>query len=126
MIALDTHVLLWWTLEPKKLSRRAERAIEETDRIGVPTIVFWEVALLARIKRINLATSAADWTRSVLSHSRVESLPLTAEIAVDADDLAMHADPADRFIVATARRHGCPLVTKDALIQKSGLATIVW
>ncbi|HEY4185244.1 MAG TPA: type II toxin-antitoxin system VapC family toxin [Polyangia bacterium] len=126
MIALDTHALLWWTLDPKQLSRRAQRTIDESDRLGVPTIVFWEVALLARRKRIALPMSVREWTRSVLSHSRVESLPLTAEIAVEAEELAMHADPADRFIVATARRHGCSLVTKDVLIHKAGLAAVVW
>jgi PIN domain nuclease of toxin-antitoxin system len=56
----------------------------------------------------------------------VEQLPLTAEIAVAAEDLSMHPDPADRFIVATALHHGCALVTKDILIRNAALATVIW
>jgi PIN domain nuclease of toxin-antitoxin system len=126
VIALDTHALLWWTLEPTRLGARARRAIDDADRLGIPTIVFWEVALLYRRKRVNLGTSIAEWGQDVLSLARVEQLPLTAEIAVAAEDLSMHPDPADRFIVATALHHGCALVTKDTLIRNAALATVIW
>jgi PIN domain nuclease of toxin-antitoxin system len=126
VIALDTHALLWWTLQPGKLGRRARSSIDETDRIGIPVIVFWEVALLARGKRVDLGRTVADWTRSVLALSRVEPLPLTPEIAVQSAELGMHADPADRFIVATARQHGCSLVSKDAAIRRAGLVSTIW
>lgn len=126
MIALDTHALLWWTLEPKRLSKRARHAIDDADRIGVPSIVFWEVALLARRRRVDLGTSPGQWSRDVLSLSKLDELPLTARIAVEAEELPMHSDPADRFIVATARHHGCVLVTKDDLIRRADLTSVLW
>jgi PIN domain nuclease of toxin-antitoxin system len=126
LIALDTHALLWWMMEPSRLSRPARRATGEADRLGVPAIVFWEVALLARRKRIDLGMSNPAWMREVLSLPRIEVLPMTAEIAIEAESLAMHGDPADRFIVATARLHQCELVTKDSAIRRAGLATTVW
>ena len=126
MIALDTHTLLWWMFEPSRLSPPAYRATGEADRLGVPAIVFGEVALLARRKRIDLGMSTSAWMSEVLSLPRIEVLPITAEIAVEAEGLAMHGDPADRFIVATARLHQCALVTKDSAIRRGGLATIVW
>jgi PIN domain nuclease of toxin-antitoxin system len=57
---------------------------------------------------------------------RVETLPLTAEIAVQADSLEMHADPADRFIVATALRYSVPLVSKDRLMRSLRFIDTVW
>ena len=113
MIVLDTHVVLWWTLEPERLSRPARRAIDGAETLGTPVVLFWEVALLARKKRIKLGISAIAWMRDVLSLPRIQALMLTPEIAVAAESLKMHPDPADRFIVATAAYHNAALVTGD-------------
>ena len=126
MIALDTHVLLWWTLEPKRLSAPARRAIDHADALGVSSIVFWEVALLARKGKIELGTNAEEWARELLSLPRVVTLDLTPAIALRAEALKMHPDPADRFLVATALEHALSLVTSDALIKKSKLVPTVW
>jgi PIN domain nuclease of toxin-antitoxin system len=126
LIVLDTHVALWWTLEPRRLGRRARQAIAEADRIGLPAIAFWEVALLYRRKRVDLGTTPAIWAREALSLPRVEALPMTPDIAIEAEALAMHRDPADRFIVATARHHQCDLLSRDTAIRDSGLVTTVW
>lgn len=126
MIVLDTHALIWWTLEPTRLGSKVQRAIETEDRVGVPAVVFWEVALLARRGYVTLGTTVAEWMRDVLSLARLEVLPLTAEIAVRAEELEMHPDPADRFIVATALHHGSSLASRDKAIRKSKLVATVW
>ena len=66
------------------------------------------------------------WTETIQTVPRVEALPLTPEIAVHADELDMHADPADRFIVATALRHGAPLVSKDRLMRALRFVDTIW
>jgi PIN domain nuclease of toxin-antitoxin system len=125
LIVLDTHALLWWVGDPKRLSVAARQALDGEDRLVVPSIVFWEVALLARDRRIELGHAVPEWVRLVCSMSRVEVAPLTPEIAVDSVQLHMHPDPADRFIVATALAHGAPLVTKDRKVRKvKGLKTV--
>ena len=53
-------------------------------------------------------------------------LPLTAEIAVQADELELHSDPADRFIVATALHHDVPLVTKDRHMRALRFVDTIW
>lgn len=126
MIVLDTHVALWWTLEPHRLGPRARRAIADADRVGLPAIAFWEVELLYRRKRIDFGSTPAEWAREALSLPRVEALSVTPDIAMDAAGLVMHPDPADRFIVATARHHKCDLVSRDTAIRDSGLVTVVW
>ena len=125
MIVLDTHALLWWLEGSPRLGKGARRAIEEAERLVVPAIVFWEVALLARDRQIELGRPVGEWVRLVRSLSRVEVAPLTPEIAVESVALAIHPDPANRFIVATALSRGAPLVTKDARIRKiRGLETV--
>jgi PIN domain nuclease of toxin-antitoxin system len=67
-----------------------------------------------------------DWADAIQSVPRTEVLPLTAEIALEADAPDMHADPADRFVVATALRFSAPLVTKDRLLRSLRFVETIW
>jgi len=126
VLVLDTHVAVWWAGEPRRLGRAAQVRLETEDRLGIPAIVFWEVALLVRKGRLDLGMPVIAWTEAVQAVPRVEALPITAEIAVQADALEMHADPADRFIVATALQHSVPLVSKDRLMRALRFIETVW
>lgn len=125
-VALDTHAAIWWTLEPNRLGRAALRAIGRAGEIVIPSIVFWEVALLVRKKRLSVPIDVAHWMSRVSAIPRVRPVALDAEIAVTADSLDMHDDPADRFIVATALRENSVLVTRDRLIRKLRFVDTVW
>ena len=125
MIALDTHVVVWWTLAPSHLSRRAAVTLRAADSIGVPAIVFWEVAMLVRAGRIVLASTEA-WVQELLSIPRVVELPCDARTALRAGNLDMHGDPGDRLVVAAALEADVPLVTKDRRIRDLGWVPCVW
>jgi len=126
VVVLDTHAIVWWAGTPELLSARAARSISNADRLGVPAIVFWETSLLVRRGRLDLGMTVDQWATKVQAIPRVDALPLTAEIALAADALNMHADPADRFIVATAMHHGVPVVTKDRLLRALRIIKTVW
>jgi PIN domain nuclease of toxin-antitoxin system len=126
MIVLDTHAVVWWAGDPGRLSTKAAAIIDKTDRVGLPAIVFWETALLVRKGRLDLGMSVREWAEKIQLIPRVEALPLTSEIAVLADALRMHADPADRFIVATAIHHRVPLVTKDRPLRRLKIVKTIW
>lgn len=126
MIVLDTHVLVWWTLTPKLLSKRAVQAITKSDQLGVPSIVFWEIALLVRRGKLFLDLSVRQWAQRVCTIDRVVEVPLSREIALRADELPTHPDPADRFIMATALTLDADLVTKDARIRDGEIVGTIW
>jgi PIN domain nuclease of toxin-antitoxin system len=126
MLVLDTHVVVWWGSDPTLLGARARKAIAGEERLGVPTIVFWEASLLVRKKRLDLGMPVREWADVILTIPRIEALPLTPEIALMADGLVMHADPADRFVVATALRHGASLVTKDQPMRRLRFVKTIW
>jgi PIN domain nuclease of toxin-antitoxin system len=126
VVVLDTHVAVWWASDPTRLGRAVRARLGAEDRLGIPTIVFWEVALLVRRRRLDLGMPVTDWAGAIQSVPRVETLPLTAEIAVEADALRMHPDPADRFIVATALRYDVPLVSKDRLLRSLRFVKTIW
>jgi PIN domain nuclease of toxin-antitoxin system len=126
LVVLDTHVAVWWAGDPSRLGRAARERLEAEDRLGIPAIVFWEVALLVRKRRLDLGMPVSEWAQAMQTIPRVEALPLTPEIAVQADELEMQPDPADRFIVATALRHGAPLVSKDRLMRSLRFVETLW
>ena len=126
MLVLDTHVAVWWAADPQRLGRAARAKLASAERLGIPAIVFWEIALLVRKRKLDLGMPVSTWMQAIQTVPRVEALPLTAEIAVQADELEMHQDPADRFIVATALRYGAPLVSKDGLMRSLRFVETIW
>jgi PIN domain nuclease of toxin-antitoxin system len=116
VILLDTHVLLWAASDDRKLGRKTRNMIDRrwaNGELAVPAIAFWEVGLLEARGRVSLSTPVRAWRDAVLTAGAVE-LALDGNVAVRALDLAaLHDDPADRFIVATALAHEATLVTAD-------------
>ncbi len=125
-VVLDTHAAIWWSFFPDQLSEAARRAIDEAEIIGLPAIVFWEAALLVRRGKLELPMHVSEWCRRMLEIPRCRQVPLDASMAISADALPMHPDPADRFIVAAAMDMQATLVTRDALIRQVNLVDTVW
>ena len=129
MIVLDTHIWVWWVHEDEGLTQTQAEAIEanETSVIGVSAISCWEIAKLVEYRRLELPCSLSSWFEQALSYPGVHLLELSPEIAIGSTQLPgkFHRDPADQIIVATARIHGCPLVTSDGkLLKYSHVKTI--
>ena len=117
MIVLDTHIWVWWTIDPDRLSetQRQEIARNEDDRIGISAISCWEVAKLSEYSRLALPVGLSEWFQAALRYPGISLLGLTPEVAIESTSLpgGFHRDPADQIIVATARVHHCSLVTSD-------------
>lgn len=130
MILLDTQVLLYDALEPKRVSRKARAALEQgmaTGALACSDISLWEIALLAARRRIDPGPDIAAFIESVLQLRSVRVLPITPSIATLAQsDLFAHGDPADRLIGATAIEHGAQLVTADAELRKLKGLNSLW
>ena len=116
-VVLDTHVWLWWVTH-QRLAGEAIQLIEAAaaaGRVHVPAISVWEVALLVAKGRITLTTPLREWTQRALDLPGFALAPLLPEVAIESCMLPglSHGDPADRMIVATARRLDATLVTRD-------------
>ena len=115
---LDTHVLIWLRAGDPRLGPRSrkeiDRALEENE-VAVSAISFWEVEMLRKTIRIELHYAIGEWRRQLMGEGLIE-LPVDGDISIRAARLTdFHADPADRFIVATALA-GHQLVTADRRI----------
>ncbi len=119
MLLLDTHVLLWLRIGDDRLGSIAKMRIDQSWKSGelaVSAISFWEIAMLKSKHRIRIPYTPEHWRKTQLEQGLIE-IPLDGAIGLRAVDLAeFHADPADRFIVATAIEKGCGLITADQRI----------
>lgn len=121
MILLDTQALIW-LIEGNVRLGDAARARIERERAGdgavIPAIAVWEAAMLVDKGKLVLSRPVAGWFDVVLATPGFWRAELTVAIGADAGSLpgAIHGDPADRIMIATARELGCPLMTADRKI----------
>jgi PIN domain nuclease of toxin-antitoxin system len=132
MIVLDTHALLWWANgEHDSLSSPAITAIEHESNGGtilISAISVWELSMLIERKRIDLAMDLRQWIAVLGQLDYIKFQPIDNEIALASTLLPgeFHKDPADRFIVATSRKLGAPLVTADQKIRDYPHVETIW
>ncbi len=126
---LDVRAWLWAQLEPERLSLRAAALIDDPGQVAcLSAVTLHQVVSLVEQGRLRLELPVVDWIRTSLLRRPMSILPVTAEIALSAGQLAGFApsDPLDRFVVATALAHRIPLVTADRAFTRSGLVSVVW
>jgi len=128
-ILLDTHIVVRWLSDPRKLSREQTRVLDEAVRhgrgVGVSAISFLEIALLAEERR-RITAGLNDLFHQLDTNPAFRIISLTSEIAKEVMALGSSLrDPADRVIVATARVYRLPLLTSDQRIVESNLAPVI-
>lgn len=124
---LDTHSVLWASEADPRLGPAATAVLQQCNagEAVISGITLLEIAMLAQKERIRLAVPLKRYLLDVQQHYPL--LPIEAQIASEAFALPMpQADPFDRVIVATARYHALPLITRDQAITASGLVEVVW
>jgi PIN domain nuclease of toxin-antitoxin system len=124
-LLLDTHIWLWSLAEPTRLAKQVIREIENArNELWLSPVSTWEALLLHAKGRIRLNENLTDWMVQAVEHFR--EAPLTHEIVLAARELPLqHADPADRFLVATAAVLDLTLVTADRrLLGLGSIATL--
>jgi len=129
VVLLDTHVLLWWALDPDQLSPAAVASLQAMERFGgfASAISIWELGVKVQRGKLDLGISIVEFTRRLQKSSILELLPVTAAVWLRSLDLAWdHRDPADRVIVATALVQDVPLLTADTEIHRFGGVSCVW
>lgn len=122
----DTHALLWYLADSPRLSSAAKQTFNKAEAgqatVVVPAIVLAELIWTILKGRISvdlrqvLATVQKHYTTTSLEPSDVLKLPALSSI------LEMH----DRLIVAETLRRHANLITKDEVITRSGLVSVIW
>ncbi len=127
---LDTHILIRWLADPKRLSRDQARILNDVigrrETVAVSAITLLETAILSSEGSLRLKLNLDEVFNELEASPAFRILPLTIDIATEASFLGnILRDPADRVIVATARVHGLRLLTSDQRILESHLVSTI-
>lgn len=119
---LDTHVILWWLTEPKKIKPKALKIISErNNKIFISSASFWEIGIKKGLGRITIPHNIIE----TLLNEGFEILPISAEEGLGVADLPMiHSDPFDRLLVIQAKLNDLIIVTNDVKINDYPVVTV--
>jgi PIN domain nuclease of toxin-antitoxin system len=118
-ILADTHILLWASDHPRKLSKVALSLLtDEDNEIYFSPMSIWEVSIKGALGRTDFLFDPRILRRNLLDNGYIE-LPVTGEHAIAVQGLPLiHKDPIDRLLIAQARVEGFTLLTADTKIAK--------
>jgi PIN domain nuclease of toxin-antitoxin system len=126
-LLLDTHIWLWAHLAPEKLSPKVARVLDDPgNELWLSPISVWELVVLTATRKVVLTEPVAAWVQRAFDTAPMHEAPVSHDIALAVGDVTLpHRDPADRFLVATARVLDLTLVTADKrMLRASNVALL--
>jgi PIN domain nuclease of toxin-antitoxin system len=111
-LLLDTHIWLWSQLDPARIGRNVAQVLSsETNELWLSPVSVWEALTLIHKGRVQV-DDPPTWIER--ASDQMQEAPLTREIVRASFALHFsHADPADRFLAATAKVLKLTLITAD-------------
>ena len=122
---LDTCALLWLASGSKKLSRATLKEINKSAAVYVSAVSGFEIAIKEARGKLKLPQPPQEWFEKAVEHHGLTVLALELNVCITAARLpAIHDDPCDRFIIATAKLNGLQVVTADGRFEEYGLKVL--
>jgi PIN domain nuclease of toxin-antitoxin system len=117
-LLLDTHVILWWQRDDRRLKRAAREAIATADVVWVSAVSGWEVAIKTALGRLRLDEPFS----ALLGADDFTELPMTLAHTARLEQLPPHhSDPFDRMLVAQALTERATIVSRDRALAPYGV-----
>ena len=125
-LLLDTHALLWWIDDDKRLPIRVRSLLEEaSNEIYVSVVNVWEMAIKGSTGKLNLPQDFSSFIANQLDMNGFNvlsvHLPHVTQVYALPD---IHRDPFDRLLIAQAMVEKMPLLTNDSVVKQYGLETL--
>ena len=124
---LDTAAFIWAVMDPDQLSAKARSVCESSDwslRVSPASLA----EILIKVRKGKLPEEMTpDWFYRHVESLLVEYIPIGARHIGRSSLLpAIHKDPFDRLLIATALEEQWPLLTCDQDIQKYPNVQVIW
>lgn len=131
MVIVDTHIIIWESLDPPKLSKKARLAFDkanDSDGIIFCDISLWEISMLISKKRLEIDVSFLEFIDLLQATRNYKFQAITPEIADISTTLSfeINSDPADRIIAATSIYSQSRLITADQNLRNLKFVQTIW
>ncbi len=114
---LDTHTVLWWRSDDRRLPHRLDALLENTSRdheILVSIVSIWEIAIKRQLGKLDLEGSLENFARTLTENHGFQLLPVEVPHLSRLEKLpGHHQDPFDRLLIAQAIEGGFTTITND-------------
>ncbi|MBF2016389.1 MAG: type II toxin-antitoxin system VapC family toxin [Rivularia sp. T60_A2020_040] len=128
-IVLDTCALIWWSIDPDKLTSAATEALQqmETNKNGiVPSICIWEIAIKIKNRKLDLGVDLNEYVASLKKSNVIGIVPINEDLWLESVKLEwVHRDPVDRVVVALASSNQASIITADREIRNF-YPNVIW
>lgn len=123
-LLLDTHILLWWLADDRRLPKSAKQALTDAgNQAFVSVVSLWEIVIKTTSGK--LALDLRDLMAS-LKDGGYSVLPVYERHALALAKLPPHhQDPFDRMLVAQATSDSLRLLTHDRQLARYGESVFV-
>jgi len=113
---LDTHILIWWAENNKKLKPKYKEIIADpVNMIFISVVSVWEVIIKTKLKKIRLKTSI----EKIIERYGFHILDIRIDHVLELNKLKdYHKDPFDRLLITQSKVEGMTLLTDDKLINQ--------
>lgn len=122
-LLLDTHVLLWWLADDRRLKPPERRVIGDRGAlVYVSAASVWEIAIKKGLGRLDVDTEVLE---REMETGGLTELPIRSRDAKGTAALPRHhEDPFDRLLIAQAQSDGLTLVSYDRAFRPYDVAVI--
>lgn len=119
-LLLDTHALIWWLADSRRLSGEVRHAIfDPSNEKLVSAATAWEIATKHRLGKLPEADALALDIEGTIVRQGFGELPLSVADAARAGALpGPHRDPFDRILIAQALSHGLTLISNESSFDR--------
>jgi PIN domain nuclease of toxin-antitoxin system len=125
-LLLDTHALIWWLIDLRRLSQTARAAISDPDnQVLVSAVSAFEVTTKYRLGKLPQVGLLARSFEAQVAAEGFSDLPITSGHGRLAGSLAIeHRDPFDRLLMAQAIVEDLRLVSNEKAFDASGVSRL--
>jgi PIN domain nuclease of toxin-antitoxin system len=116
---LDTHTLIWWSIDPIRLSQQARNLLDdESNTVFLSIISVWEMQIKLQIGKLTLQMPLPELIKDQQETNDLQLLPIELTHIYALTNLPNHhRDPFDRLLIAQATVEQVPIVSIDSVFD---------
>ena len=120
-VLIDTHILLWFYLEPHRIKRNALNFLKNTadNEIFVSHVTAWEISIKYGIGKLKIPDVPEVWFPDRIRRAGFTLLPIELQHTLRVHNLPpIHKDPFDRLLISQSNFENLTIVTDDPHFAK--------
>lgn len=122
-LLIDTHVLIWWSGEPARLSPWVYNFLVDPNNKPVLSLAsIWEMQIKISLGKLSLKTTLPELINDEIKRNRINLLSIQLSHIYTLKALPLHhRDPFDRLLIAQSIQEGWDIISIDTKFDAYGI-----